>query len=79
MNNLTIFIASQYFETIDDYMNLELAAIRIDLEALEGYDKWFAYYKYPLRFPYKMKMWQYTSSGEVDGIEGGTDINIMFY
>ena len=61
------------------YGNTKSFLIMMDNEKLEDYDKWFAYYKYPLRFPYKMKMWQYTSSGEVDGIEGGTDINIMFY
>lgn len=61
------------------YGNTKSFLIMMDNTQLENYDKWFAYYKYPLRFPYKMKMWQYTSSGKVDGIEGGTDINIMFY
>ncbi len=61
------------------YGNTKSFMIMMDNEKLEDYDKWFAYYKYPLRFPYKMKMWQYTSSGEVDGIEGGVDVNIMFY
>jgi len=61
------------------YGNTKSFMIMMDMEQLENYDKWFAYYKYPLRFPYKMKMWQYTSSGNIDGIEGGTDINIMFY
>lgn len=61
------------------YGNTKSFMVMMDNEKLEDYDKWFAYYKYPLRFPYKMKMWQYTSSGEVDGIEGSVDINIMFY
>lgn len=61
------------------YGNTKSFMIMMDNEKLEDYDKWFAYYKYPLRFPYKMRMWQYTSSGEVDGIEGGVDINIAFY
>ena len=61
------------------YGNTKSFMVMMDNEKLEDYDKWFAYYKYPLRFPYKMKMWQYTSSGEVDGIDGGVDINIMFY
>ena len=60
------------------YGNTKSFLIMMDMERLEEYDKWFAYYKYPLRFPYKMKMWQYTSSGTVDGIEGGVDINISF-
>ena len=61
------------------YGNLKSMMIMMDVERLEGYDKWFAYYKYPLRFPYKMRMWQYTSSGKVDGIKGGVDMNIAFY
>ena len=61
------------------YGNTKSLMVMMDNEKLEDYDKWFAYYKYPLRFPYKMKMWQYTSSGTVDGIDGGVDINIMFY
>lgn len=61
------------------YGNTKSFMIMMDMEKLEDYDKWFAYYKYPLRFPYKMRMWQYTSSGEIDGIEGGVDINISFY
>ena len=61
------------------YGNTKSFMIMMDNEKLEDYDKWFAYYKYPLRFPYKMKMWQYTSNGTVDGIDGGVDINIMFY
>ena len=61
------------------YGNTKSFMVMMDNEKLEDYDKWFAYYKYPLRFPYKMKMWQYTSSAEVNGIEGGVDVNIMFY
>jgi len=60
------------------YGNTKSFLIMMDIERLEDYDKWFAYYKYPLRFPYKMNMWQYTSNGEVDGIEKGVDINISF-
>ena len=61
------------------YGNMKSMLIMMDIEKLEGYDKWFAYYKYPLRFPYKMRMWQYTASGEVDGISSSVDMNIMFY
>lgn len=61
------------------YGNLKSMMIMMDMEKLEGYDKWFAYYKYPLRFPYKMRMWQYTANGEVDGIKSSVDMNIAFY
>lgn len=60
------------------YGNTKSFLIMMDMERLEDYDKWFAYYKYPLRFPYKMSMWQYTANGQVEGIEGGVDINISF-
>ncbi len=61
------------------YGNMKSMLIMMDIEKLEGYDKWFAYYKYPLRFPYKMRMWQYTASEKVNGISGNVDMNIMFY
>ena len=61
------------------YGNMKSLLIMMDMEELENYDKWFAYYKYPLRFPYKMKVWQYTATGKVDGIKGDVDINIEFY
>lgn len=61
------------------YGNLKSLMIMLDITRLEEYDKWFAYYHYPYRFPYKVKMWQYTSTGTVDGIKGDADINLMFY
>lgn len=61
------------------YGNLKTMMIMTDIYELEDYDKWFAYYHYPLRFPYKFKIWQYTSAGNVDGIDTETDINLMFY
>ena len=61
------------------YGNLKSFMIMMDFEQLEEYDKWFAYYKYPFHFPYKIKMWQYTSTEQVDGIKGDVDVNLMFY
>ena len=61
------------------YGNLKSFMIMMDFEKLENYDKWFAYYRFPFHFPYKIKVWQYTSTEKVDGIEGNTDVNIMFY
>ena len=61
------------------YGNLKSMLIMLDFEQLEEYDKWFAYFHYPLRFPYKHKIWQYTASGKVDGIKGDADLNLMFY
>ena len=61
------------------YGNLKSFMIMMDFEKLEEYDKWLAYYKYPFHFPYKIKMWQYTSTQQVDGIKGDVDVNLMFY
>lgn len=61
------------------YGNLKSFMIMMNIDELEEYDKWFAYYRYPFHFPYKIKMWQYTAYEKVDGIEGKTDVNLMFY
>lgn len=61
------------------YGNLKSFMIMMNFEELEEYDKWFAYYRYPFHFPYKIKMWQYTASEKIDGIDGKTDVNLMFY
>ena len=47
------------------------------LHELEDYPFWLAYYTDKMDYPYKMEMWQYTSSGYVPGIEGEVDINLM--
>ena len=60
------------------YMNLEMAALRLNLEELEQYDKWFAYYNPELYFPYDYTVWQYSENGTVAGIEGAVDMNISF-
>ena len=60
------------------YMNLEMAALHLNLEELEEYDKWFAYYNPELYFPYDYTVWQYSESGTVAGIDGTVDMNISF-
>lgn len=60
------------------YFNMEMASVMLDLELLEGYDKWFAYYNPDIYFPYDFKIWQYTDKGSVAGIEGDVDLNIAF-
>lgn len=60
------------------YMNLEMAAIRVNLEELEAYDKWFAYYNPDFYFPYEYKVWQYSEKGTVAGVPEKVDMNICF-
>lgn len=58
------------------YGNLKTFMLMVDLEQLEDYEKWFAYYNTPLYFPYDFSVWQYTSTGSVNGIKGDVDINV---
>ncbi len=60
------------------YCNLEMAAMMLNLEELEEYDKWFAYYNPNFYFPYEFKVWQYSEKGTVAGIKGAVDLNISF-
>lgn len=60
------------------YGNLKTFMMMLDLEQLEDYDKWFALYDEQVYYPYAFKVWQYTASGQVDGIKGDVDLNISF-
>lgn len=60
------------------YGNLKSHMRMSDIYQLEDYPKWFAYYRTPLRFPYKFDIWQYSATGSVDGIKGDVDMNIAF-
>lgn len=60
------------------YGNLKWLAAKMDLSRLTGYDKWLAQYYRTPAFPYEFQMWQYTSTGQVDGISGDVDLNLCF-
>lgn len=60
------------------YANGRYFAGRLDMERLEDYEKWYAMYADTPYIPYEISMWQYTSSGQVDGISGNVDMNISF-
>lgn len=60
------------------YHNMEMGALMLDLETLEDYDKWFAYYNPDFYYPYEYKIWQYSHKGSVKGIQGEVDLNISF-
>lgn len=61
------------------YYNKYMAYLKLDLEKLQDYEIWFAQYStdYPT-YIYHFDMWQYGSSGSVDGISGNVDMNISF-
>lgn len=60
------------------YHNVEMGALMIDVAALENYDKWLACYSDEMYYPYDYKIWQYSDSGRVNGIDGDVDLNICF-
>lgn len=60
------------------YHNMEVGAMKMNLEPLEQYPKWFASYSDRFYYPYDYSVWQYTASGSVSGIKGDVDVNISF-
>lgn len=60
------------------YHNTEMGVMLLNLEALEGYEKWFAAYSDIFYYPYEHKIWQYSQTGKVQGINGDVDLNISF-
>lgn len=49
-----------------------------DLNQISQYDIWLAQYADCPSFPYAFKMWQYTNSGTLDGIDHSVDKNLYF-
>lgn len=60
------------------YGNMKTFLIMLEMERLEEYKKWFAYYNAPIYFPYQFDIWQYTEKGSVNGISTDVDLNISF-
>ena len=60
------------------YTNIRWFIEKLDISRLAAYNKWFAQYFNRPFFPYEFQIWQYTSSGKIDGIEGSVDLNISF-
>lgn len=60
------------------YHNTEMGVMKLGLEALENYSKWFAAYSDRFYYPYEYAVWQYSQSGKVQGIKTDVDLNISF-
>jgi GH25 family lysozyme M1 (1,4-beta-N-acetylmuramidase) len=60
------------------YANRSQALNYYDMEKISQYDLWLAEYFDEPEYPYEFTMWQYTSEGKIDGIEGRVDLNICF-
>ena len=50
----------------------------IDLSYLTEYSVWLAHFSETTDYPYAYAIWQYTDSGEIDGIKGNVDLNVKF-
>lgn len=50
----------------------------LEVERLEQYQIWLAEYRSVPLYQRYYQMWQYTSKGRVDGIEGNVDLNIRY-
>ena len=60
------------------YFNPTMAYLRLDLPRLERFPKWLAHYVDATNYYYDFQMWQYGSSGHVDGISGRVDVDLLF-
>lgn len=58
------------------YFNSYAGYVKYDLSEIMEYDFWFAQYKEQPDFYYNFQMWQYTSSGKVNGIDGNVDLDV---
>lgn len=50
----------------------------LDTSALKGYQNWLAQYSNRPSYEGDYSMWQYTSAGTVDGINGRVDLNLSY-
>lgn len=50
----------------------------VDLSKLTEYDIWLSQNGDLPDYPYRFSMWQYTSTGEISGIEGYANLNVNF-
>ena len=59
------------------YLTSYAGYIKYDLSQVMEYDFWFAQYSDTPDFYYDFQMWQYSSTGSVDGISGDVDLNLQ--
>ncbi len=58
------------------YGNVKSFTLLMDATDVDDYGIWIAYYGNPLYYPYHFDVWQFTSKGRVDGIDGDVDLDI---
>lgn len=60
------------------YGNLYTLFSMLELSQIAEYDIWFAFYNDYVYYPYEITMWQYTDKGQIPGVSGNVDLNILF-
>lgn len=60
------------------YTNKHMAYNSFNLEELKEYALWYAEYQPAPSLYYDFRIWQYSASGTIPGIEGNVDLNICF-
>lgn len=60
------------------YFNIYHSQHLLYIAELKQYDFWLAWYSDRMIFPYKLRMWQYTDTGRVPGIDTNVDLNVYF-
>lgn len=60
------------------YGNPQWLCGHIDLGYLTEYETWLAHYAHGTHYEHPFRMWQYTDSGDVAGIDGPVDMNLYF-
>lgn len=60
------------------YGNKEWLIKNIDLAKLKNYDVWLTQEQDIPDYPYQYAMWQYTTTGLLNGIDGSANLNICF-
>lgn len=61
------------------YFNPTMTQVYLDLAELQqqGYPFWLAHYSDVMTFPYRVELWQYSYTGQVPGITGNVDLNVL--
>ncbi|SET02804.1 Lyzozyme M1 (1,4-beta-N-acetylmuramidase), GH25 family [Salinibacillus kushneri] len=60
------------------YANLHWLTTKLNSSKLNRFDKWVAQWSDECTYDGQYKMWQYTSTGHVDGIAGRVDMNYAY-
>lgn len=61
------------------YANRSILYFEYDLAKLADIEIWLASYEEKPNFYYDFGMWQYSTEGTIDGIEGTVDLNVCMY